>query len=164
MRGATNMLEYLDTVKEFQSTLLMRGATCQQGAHRRCLHHFNPRSSCEERHIPMSFTEKQIKISIHAPHARSDLQPFIDDGWTAISIHAPHARSDRASSPSAVLLHYFNPRSSCEERLYESWTDDDYLIFQSTLLMRGATLCSAQRLSGCCDFNPRSSCEERRGR
>ena len=155
------MLEYLDTVKEFQSTLLMRGATCQQGAHRRCLHHFNPRSSCEERHIPMSFTEKQIKISIHAPHARSDLQPFIDDGWTAISIHAPHARSDRASSPSAVLLHYFNPRSSCEERLYESWTDDDYLIFQSTLLMRGATRSMMMSKIISPDFNPRSSCEER---
>ena len=38
------------------------------------------------------------------------------------------------------ILSYFNPRSSCEERLYSSL--DAVLIaqFQSTLLMRGATI------------------------
>ena len=54
---------------------------------------FNPRSSCEERPLASQFTLAP-GISIHAPHARSDLVTL---DWTT------HAR-------------YFNPRSSCEER------------------------------------------------
>ena len=34
----------------------------------------------------------------------------------------------------------FNPRSSCEERRYESGNWWHYDLFQSTLLMRGATV------------------------
>ena len=58
-------------------------------------------------------------ISIHAPHARSD-QPHPDDEPAArrISIHAPHARSDKRQTERA------------------EWAEK----FQSTLLMRGATL------------------------
>ena len=56
-------------------------------------------------------------ISIHAPHARSDaLQRILVLARVQISIHAPHARSD---FPFGLLVLYtdnFNPRSSCEER------------------------------------------------
>ena len=59
-----------------------------------------------------------MQISIHAPHARSDWTPSDYFAKIAISIHAPHARSD--------------------------WYKDDSQVveygFQSTLLMRGATL------------------------
>ena len=34
---------------------------------------------------------------------------------------------------------YFNPRSSCEERHEVFGNPDNYVLFQSTLLMRGAT-------------------------
>ena len=100
---------------------------------------FNPRSSCEERLKRMT-NEQLVNISIHAPHARSDLVegpvPLVVLG---ISIHAPHARSDVKEKHLAKLgeiisIHapharsdpcwrgrhngcqYFNPRSSCEER------------------------------------------------
>ena len=57
-------------------------------------------------------------ISIHAPHARSDGRGAVDIRALGISIHAPHARSDplRAAGKHGGLE------------------------FQSTLLMRGATL------------------------
>ena len=60
----------------FQSTLLMRGATF---------------SFLEE-------SEAEADISIHAPHARSDVIQLVDILSRQISIHAPHARSDPQSS------------------------------------------------------------------
>ena len=100
----------------FQSTLLMRGATR--------LHHlrlrrryFNPRSSCEERRAAVTPTCITARISIHAPHARSD---------------------DRCL-PSAASITNFNPRSSCEERRMAAYIQQACKEFQSTLLMRGAT-------------------------
>ena len=193
---------------EFQSTLLMRGATGSGGGrHRRhdiSIHapharsdrqrrrptsqarYFNPRSSCEERprrqiscgrsrnFNPRSSCEerrrrtgpprgrlrfqstllmrgattvltrqlrREVQISIHAPHARSDSRVTVTEpleklfqstllmrGATGccdeahrrhdISIHAPHARSDGRSPLGPTFVHHFNPRSSCEERLY----------------------------------------------
>ena len=77
----------------------------------------------------------------------------------------------------------FNPRSSCEERRRITSRRRCDGIFQSTLLMRGATVYKIlqdntkiisihapharsdwtcwQHWTGCLDFNPRSSCEER---
>ena len=128
---------------EFQSTLLMRGAT----RFAPCLHrrlHFNPRSSCEERPDGDPRRGRDILISIHAPHARSDiLRAAYDCIVKSISIHAPHARSDLEFIRHFPFFQsYFNPRSSCEERRSRSSS------FSS---------CSA-------NFNPRSSCEERHGR
>ena len=40
----------------------------------------------------------------------------IDDRSCYISIHAPHARSDIGRISSTRSRFYFNPRSSCEER------------------------------------------------
>ena len=124
-----------------------------------------------------------------------------------ISIHAPHAGSDLIVLASFRFNTYFNPRSPCGERLpvakywgpttifqstlpmrgatvmiqYKQYQD----IFQSTLPMRGATGANAKvvaegefqstlpmRGATCfqssigrliLDFNPRSPCGERRG-
>ena len=73
MRGATQTTMTEAEVEAFQSTLLMRGATTP-GAFRRMA------------------TE-------------------------GISIHAPHARSDLSRADSSTWVRDFNPRSSCEERL-----------------------------------------------
>ena len=80
---------------EFQSTLLMRGATQDFQRLLHSLRNFNPRSSCEERHFPVVIVRK---------------------------------------------IDYFNPRSSCEERLFRGTECFRVWLFQSTLLMRGATL------------------------
>ena len=123
---------------------------------------FNPRSSCEERRRRRGGTQCHPAISIHAPHARSDSassgarrhtafqSTLLMRGatisrqthyyWLKISIHAPHARSDTCQ-PGRSHRHqsYFNPRSSCEERLKPPMLTTAENIFQSTLLMRGAT-------------------------
>ena len=143
----------------FQSTLLMRGATSVSSKHaatryfnprssceerhrlitqRQSSTHFNPRSSCEERldpkeahelslisiHAPHARSDVELfqtviglDISIHAPHARSDARAEFDYLTIVISIHAPHARSDADCFTSVKSQSNFNPRSSCEERL-----------------------------------------------
>ena len=123
-------------------------------------------------------------ISIHAPHARSDgYHPYDLSASLVISIHAPHARSDFRPSDGLVCLYNFNPRSSCEERLERSGRVTSSGLFQSTLLMRGATRSGIPSIrcfrfqstllmrgaTACLllsrispqHFNPRSSCEER---
>ena len=72
MRGATiDVIFILSSIPRFQSTLLMRGATPGR------------RWPC---------------------------------GRPCISIHAPHARSDLRSNLTHLPFANFNPRSSCEER------------------------------------------------
>ena len=95
MRGATPRLYTFFPVRlVFQSTLLMRGAPRPTRASGWRPRYFNPRSSCEERlgKIMLLLGER-------------------------ISIHAPHARSDGGDADAASKA----------------------IIFQSTLLMRGAT-------------------------
>ena len=123
--------------------------------------YFNPRSSCEERLAHLLAGEGRPPISIHAPHARSDVGKIYWRHQKEISIHAPHARSDATTFCMDAVVSNFNPRSSCEERpdvlLFTNHRD----IFQSTLLMRGATAEIPMRGRRSTDFNPRSSCEER---
>ena len=101
----------------FQSTLLMRGATLSSNLTVLSIPNFNPRSSCEERLRAGTSNQGHLPISIHAPHARSDM-----------------VNSSRGKKPCN-----FNPRSSCEERLPIASKELWRLVFQSTLLMRGAT-------------------------
>ena len=107
----------ITTITIFQSTLLMRGATIFYSRSLRSSPHFNPRSSCEERPGRDGDARQIGYISIHAPHARSDVAERIEREKRDISIHAPHARSDISHRDSL-----FCP-----------------MLFQSTLLMRGAT-------------------------
>ena len=103
-----------------------------------------------------------------------------------ISIHAPHARSDHGHALHPHENGDFNPRSSCEERLSVLEQQCTRHLFQSTLLMRGATYALTigrgvdkisihapharsdgvffDDQSAVKDFNPRSSCEERLAR
>ncbi len=128
--------------------------------------------------------DTQHSISIHAPHARSDL---VSLHWTYPDIHFNPRSSceERRVALTATLMLWanFNPRSSCEERQAYECEPQQIKQFQSTLLMRGATNSTARQLTdaefqstllmrgatsttpiwhGRRDFNPRSSCEERR--
>ena len=82
----------------FQSTLPMRGATwhpcmdfCQAS-------NFNPRSPCGERPQAWLWRHAGGNISIHAPHAGSDVRERRPEVERRISIHAPHAGSDTRSA------------------------------------------------------------------
>ncbi len=140
MRGATRERPKAAALAQFQSTLLMRGATSVTPTMISHTTYFNPRSSCEER-LRAIFCARPADISIHAPHARSD--------------HRQRRQQRR--------LRHFNPRSSCEERHPLAFICMHYDKFQSTLLMRGATVLSDHRWPRRAYFNPRSSCEERPG-
>ena len=126
----------------------------------------------------------KFDISIHAPHAGSDIILALTRALHKISIHAPHAGSDVASgiySPNeAISIHA--PHAGSDWLMPSSKRAP--LTFQSTLPMRGATcsrynLChypaisihaphagsDADRPLHLCqspDFNPRSPCGERR--
>ena len=123
----------------FQSTLLMRGATRKVWLMRR-------------------YFIFQSTLLMRGATQRRERQSLAD----RISIHAPHARSDALfRCPNRTQSHHFNPRSSCEERLLASGGDTSIVLFQSTLLMRGATCSPWMSCTSAPDFNPRSSCEER---
>ena len=94
MRGATQVAVAPYDANQFQSTLLMRGATAFQ-QHRRKSDEF------QSTLLMRGATRSSLIIS----------SPLL------ISIHAPHARSDSPSSGLCSIHSYFNPRSSCEERL-----------------------------------------------
>ena len=101
--------------------------------------HFNPRSSCEERRPtgiccrPTRYFNPRSSCEERRAH-----DPVIL-ALKTISIHAPHARSDISGVLLARFFAYFNPRSSCEERHHLPSAHVSTLAFQSTLLMRGAT-------------------------
>ena len=95
----------------------MRGATRRKGHHMRQVSDFNPRSSCEER-LESALSQFNMQtISIHAPHARSDIMPF--KIMAVLTIFQ-----------STLLM-----RGATQLRLSIIMV----LLFQSTLLMRGAT-------------------------
>ena len=116
MRGATRPPGGLKFRWRFQSTLPMRGATNALVGIASTLH-FNPRSPCGERLYKTDTGVMLVSISIHAPHAGSDIRagkfklPALfqstlpmrgatarqhgSAGGSGISIHAPHAGSDR---------------------------------------------------------------------
>ena len=110
-----------------------------------------------------------LRISIHAPHTRSDgrktrgawkfvtnfnprssyeerQQPILTSNGTWISIHAPHTRSDSKRARARSCLIHFNPRSSYEERRGAITYPNGGFTFQSTLLIRGATHKTADSL------------------
>ncbi len=79
-------------------------------------HYFNPRSPCGERQPPAELTTSGL-ISIHAPHAGSDIPGCVEPG---------RIRDFNPRSPCGERLkklyntkerRYFNPRSPCGERL-----------------------------------------------
>ena len=169
----------------FQSTLPMRGATNGSWFTGIPTRDFNPRSPCGERPEVPKWTLIGGAISIHAPHAGSDMQFTAVVTSFEISIHAPHAGSDDLLRRFYCPRTYFNPRSPCGER-HPSWPPwAGPSKFQSTLPMRGATRTHPQTGFGGVisihaphagsdpiersswpstkNFNPRSPCGERPG-
>ena len=105
------------TLNQFQSTLLMRGATGPVILYYAVYHTF------------------QSTLLMRGA------TPLVDARLAnrGISIHAPHARSDLLTAYMVYCIMYFNPRSSCEERRMPGAITRAVDGFQSTLLMRGAT-------------------------
>ena len=111
---------------------------------RQCLDHcinFNPHSPCGERLY-------QHASRLNAVHAFQSTLPMrgatifgdYDFCSMGISIHTPHAGSDlSAVGRPPAFSRYFNPHSPCGERLTTAQIQQPTMTFQSTLPMRGAT-------------------------
>ena len=166
----------------FQSTLPMRGATWTFHYSAQ-MSNFNPRSPCGERPYGDYKRCKTFAISIHAPHAGSDIREFYGMKAIVISIHAPHAGSDPRCIQDIQLpiisIHAPHAGSDRPRRARQRQKP----LFQSTLPMRGATRPESSwhrsaRISIHAphagsdpahyglgqqrrDFNPRSPCGER---
>ena len=103
----------------FQSTLPMRGVTR--------FHRYSPTGNA---------------ISIHTPHAGSDIivQPF--HLLLIISIHTPHAGSDDTSGRRCTCLCIFQSTLPMRGVTVCYFLQSETSIFQSTLPMRGVTVLS----------------------
>ena len=163
LRGATrDSLPPAPTRERFQSTLPLRGATIRAGKFE----------------VPALF---QSTLPLRG--ATYCLEPYAR--VITISIHAPLAGSDPSSLRNNHQISNFNPRSPCGERpwrhtfaktflLFQSTLPlrgatrstrcniSTYWVFQSTLPLRGATKQKGEDLLDISNFNPRSPCGERR--
>ena len=84
--------------------------------------------------------------------------------YLLISIHAPHARSDLLRIATRWTIQpYFNPRSSCEERPWPVRSHSSLIYFNPRSSCEERHPLRAHCGSLHADFNPRSSCEERHG-
>ena len=124
MRGATTRCSARENPSEFQSTLLMRGATCWS-RRRPPLHRFQ---STLLMRGATRYNRSRRRLHDFNPRSSCEERP-------TAAYHAVACPAD------------FNPRSSCEERLRSELTRLFANIFQSTLLMRGATLSTARKIN-----------------
>ena len=117
MRGATRYQIMLDIDAQFQSTLLMRGATCAGLCRGKRHYQFQStllmRGATSTARARSSFDVFQSTLLMRGA---TDVARF-EKPTSWISIHAPHARSDEIVIVVIIFIINFNPRSSCEERL-----------------------------------------------
>ena len=100
---------------------------------------FNPRSPCGER--PRANVRKKFSLIFQSTlpmRGATLIMSAVIAPWV-ISIHAPHAGSDKSPHGPNVFNRHFNPRSPCGERQPGGQSNQRALRFQSTLPMRGAT-------------------------
>ena len=138
MRGATPCAIAPGRTSEFQSTLLMRGAT-------------------------LEVRDSALVQAFQSTLLMRGATGYFSVAWMTAYFNPRSSCEERQWGLviGVPCRTHFNPRSSCEERLICTPHIAGKGLFQSTLLMRGATPSSRRRLTISTDFNPRSSCEER---
>ena len=141
--------QYKITTTVFQYMLLLRGATPSRldCKYARLFQYMLLLRGATEEKRPYYST---IKVSIHAPLARSNRVSHISRIRRVVSIHAPLARSNGSRQLHSERRRCFNTCSSCEEQL----SCLRYLClqpkFQYMLLLRGAT---RFKVKGHCSLN-----------
>ena len=122
---------------------------------------FNPRTPCGVRQGVQDRAQNAVTISIHAPRVGCDHRVHTGGDGSAISIHAPRVGCDRnlrittwaqrdfnPRTPCGVRhgtkwcssrRFYFNPRTPCGVRPGEGWVSLEFVKFQSTHPVWGAT-------------------------
>ena len=102
--------------------------------------YFNPHSPCGERHTTCPICSGDTNFNPHSPCG--ERRAMTRRIWLIfpISIHTPHAGSDVFYRRWRIPPADFNPHSPCGERLEENGVRTLEDVFQSTLPMRGATV------------------------
>ena len=118
----------------------MRGATASFAMFLNFTWNFNPRSPCGERLTLVHKSSITSRISIHAPHAGSDVGTNRSWEVRVISIHAPHAGSDCKVPSLCFVALIFQSTLPMRGATSYPWYPVPSDQFQSTLPMRGATL------------------------
>ena len=159
MRHPTNQI--FEYTKQFQSTHLLRGATCFFHVWYSYILCFNPRTSCEVR--PMIEGNAYLRNRFQFTHLLrgatyllchffcmvlfqfthllrgATIARLLLRAMIYVSIHAPLARCDAPGATDTTKLTGFNSRTSCEVRPSESVINRLPDLFQFTHLLRGAT-------------------------
>ena len=163
MRGATCGRTVRWRIALFQSTLLMRGATYNVIFFRFDFYNFNPRSSCEERLRRCLSSARHRDFNPRSSCEERRRALAYESECFAISIHAPHARSDtlfhRWSQLLDISIHAPHARSD----VFSKRSCCSKFISIHAPHAR-SDLMDSKRCVGRYYFNPRSSCEERRGK
>ena len=102
--------------------------------------HFNPRTSCEVRQSIIDLPSVDFYFNPRTSCEVRLVVIYSASFFRSISIHAPLARCDRLLGTFNGWLYYFNPRTSCEVRPRSFLSISKVWEFQSTHLLRGATL------------------------
>ena len=140
VRGATLIVKLVMIRLLFQSTLLVRGATegVMNLAAASGISIHAPRERSDYRAYAYPTTSP---ISIHAPRERSDLKYYKKtEAKMKISIHAPRERSDTIYAPSIYRFVEFQSTLLVRGATESAIRGMRNPIFQSTLLVRGATM------------------------
>ena len=140
LRGATDVSDSLRTSGLFQSTPLLRGATVVH-VHADLVRDVSIHAPLARGDIIFIGCSMDRYVSIHAPLARGDFLRQLFQQRQRVSIHAPLARGDFRRAFETTLPRGFNPRPSCEGRPWARQIRHNFFLFQSTPLLRGATLC-----------------------
>ena len=130
----------------FQSTRPVRGATrSRSGKPLSRPRYFNPRAPCGARRLlTHSFKRGSLFQSTRPVRGATCIFSQEFDN-IVISIHAPRAGRDPEAEPHIKSAVHFNPRAPCGARLQLFRSVVDFLLFQSTRPVRGAT---AERTDG----------------
>ena len=149
MRGATSPINVGYLARLFQSTPLMRGATSSSAARSTRCRSFNPRPSCEGRHVVYDMVMAELKFQ-STPLMR---------GATYL-VSAPPQPYRFQSTPLMRGATQGQPRTQ-HRRGFQSTplmrgatlidvpSDSERALFQSTPLMRGATGVLPRREAAC---------------
>ena len=165
MGGATSWSgETVSSLKVFQSTLPVGGATEDTAAQMMLLPDFNPRSPWGERLAMWDSWYRSNVFQSTLPVGGATLLHLGDRAALSISIHAPRGGSDLVVDTNErhqIVISIHAPRGG-SDRLDVAITLPSP-VFQSTLPVGGAT-CSCRWIWATVpDFNPRSPWGERPG-
>ena len=123
---------------------------------------FNPRSSCEERPCGRQNSSPPSHFNPRSSCEERHYRLVVGLSEEEISIHAPHARSDQTARIRSSDSAFQSTLLMRGATVIKALLIVALMLFQSTLLMRGATQDSCIPSVHLPYFNPRSSCEERR--